>query len=160
MTPEEFNTVFRASLGEITRFLARRVDATDVEDIASELFALAWAKRSSIPEGMELAWLYKSARYLIANHHRKTKNRARIWSLINPPDSAPSAESIALGDLELADAWRKLSASEKEILALSALDGLTPKEISVAMEISENAVGIRLHRARVKLSELLSMKEN
>lgn len=160
MTPEQFDAVFRASLGEITRFLARRVEQSDIEDIAAELFALAWSKRSSIPQGMELPWLYKSARYLISNHHRKTNNRSKIFSRLNPPISAPSAESIAVADLELADSWRKLSAADREILALSAFEGLTPKEIAVALEISANAVGIRLHRARLRLAELLELKEN
>lgn len=160
MTPAQFDAIFRASLGEITRFIARRVAQSEIEDIAAELFALAWSKHESIPEGMELPWLYKTARYLIANHHRKANNRTRIFSRLNPPTSAPSAESIAISDLELADGWRKLSSAERDILALSAFEGLTPKEIAVALEISANAVGIRLHRARVKLAALLELKEN
>ena len=57
MSPEEFNAVFRALLPEVSKFLSRRVDPSDVEDIASDLFELAWAKRSQIPAGMELPWL-------------------------------------------------------------------------------------------------------
>ena len=78
MSPEEFNQVFRALLPEVSKFLARRLDASDVEDIASDLFELAWSKRDKIEKGQELPWLYKSARYLISNHYRKTAGRSRI----------------------------------------------------------------------------------
>jgi RNA polymerase sigma-70 factor, ECF subfamily len=157
MTPEQFNDLFRAQLAEITRFIARRVPEADVEDIAADLFEIAWAKKASIPEGLELAWLYKTGRYLIANHRRKSENRRRITSLLAEPVSAPSAESIALADVELAEAWRQLTASEREVLALWALDGLTTNELATALEISMNNVNVRLSRARKHLAEILQI---
>lgn len=155
MSPEEFNAIFRALLPEVSRFLTRRVDASDVEDLAADLFELAWAKRSQIEPGLELAWLYKSARYLIANHHRKQSGRARIFAGLKEPISAPSAESIALADVELASAWRTLSPKDQEILALWSFEGLEVPEIAKVIEISENAVNIRLSRARGALKAKL-----
>jgi RNA polymerase sigma-70 factor (ECF subfamily) len=155
MTPEQFNTIYRGQIGEISRFLARRVRPEEVEDLAADLFEIAWQKRSSIPEGLELPWLYKTARYLIANQRRKTQNRNRIFSLLAAPEAAPSAESIALADLGLGSAWEKLSAMDRELLALWALEGLDAKEIAVVLEISPNASAIRLTRAKQKLRDLL-----
>jgi len=156
MTPEHFNTLYRGQLVEISRFISRRVDQADVDDLASELFEIAWNKRATIQEGLELAWLYKTARYLIANLRRKTQNRNRILASISFPDSAPSAESIALADIELAGAWSKLSAKDRELLALWALEGLEVKQIAHVMEISDNACAIRLSRAKEKLRVLLA----
>ncbi len=155
MTPEQFNDVYRAQLPEISRFLARRLAADEVDDLAADLFEIAWSKRSSIPEGLELPWLYKTARYLIANHRRKLQNRARIFSLLAAPEAAPSAESLALADLGLGSAWEKLPANDRELLALWSLDGLEAREIAVVMEISPHAVAIRLTRAKEKLRNLL-----
>lgn len=155
MSPEQFNEVYRSALPEISRFLARRVDREQVEDLAADLFEIAWSKRSSIPKDLELAWLYKTARYLISNHRRKMQNRSRILGLLAEPSSAPSAESIAIADLGLASAWGKLTVSEQELLSLWAYEGLSAKEIAVVLEISENAGAIRLSRAKEKLKTLL-----
>jgi len=151
MTAEEFGALFRAHISEVSRFLARRLPADQVDDLASDLFEIAWNKRSSIPQGLELPWLYKTARYLIANHRRKEAGRFAILATLAEPVAAPSAESIALADLELSQAWARLNEKEREALALWALDGLEPKEVAVALGISGNAANIRLSRAKKNL---------
>lgn len=157
MSPEEFNQVFRALLPDVSKFLARRVNSEDVEDLAADLFELAWSKRDKIEKGLELAWLYKSARYLIANHYRKTSGRSRIMALLAEPVAAPSAESIAVADLTLSQAWSKLSAKEKEILALWSFEGLELQEISKILELSQNAAAVRLSRAKANLRNQLDV---
>lgn len=155
MTAEEFGALFRAHITEISRFLARRLPADQVDDIASDLFEIAWNKRSKIPQGLELPWLYKTARYLIANHRRKEAGRQAILASLAEPVAAPSAEAIALADIELAQAWGKLNEKEREALALWALDGLQPRQVAIALGISENAANVRLSRAKKNLlSEL------
>lgn len=151
MTAEEFGALFRAHIAEISRFLARRLPADQVDDLASDLFEIAWRKRASIPAGLELPWLYKTARYLISNHRRKESGRMAILASLAEPAAAPSAESIALADLELAQAWEKLADKEREALALWALDGLEPHEVATALGISNNAASIRLSRAKKNL---------
>lgn len=158
MTAEEFNTLFRAHLPEISRFLARRLPHDLVEDTASELFALAWSKRDSIPKDLEFPWLIRSARYLIANQHRKDSGRARILASFQEPVAAPSAEAVALADLTLAQAWKDLADKEREVLALWAFEALEPKEIALALETSENSVNIRLSRAKKNL--LANLEKN
>ena len=160
MTEQEFNDLFRSYLSETSRFIARRTKAEDVEDLAADLFALAWQKRDSIPKGLELPWLYKSARYLISNHNRKQQGRTSILATLQEPQSAPSAESIALADMELAEAWKGLSTKEKEVLSLWAFEGLEPKQLAVALEKSENACAIALSRAKSKLTQLLNSENN
>ena len=159
MTAEEFGALFRAHIVEISRFLARRVPESQAEDIASDLFEIAWTKRNSIPPGLELPWLYKTARYLISNHRRKESGRAAIFATLSEPVAAPSAESLALADLELSQAWSKLNEKEREALALWALDGLEPREIAVALGLSVNAVNIRLSRAKKNLLAELENSE-
>jgi RNA polymerase sigma factor (sigma-70 family) len=160
MTEQEFNDLFRSYLSEASRFIARRTKPEDVEDLAADLFALAWQKRDSIPKGLELPWLYKSARYLISNHNRKQQGRTSILATLQEPQSAPSAESIALADLDLAEAWKGLNTKEKEILSLWAFEGLEPKQLAVALEKSENACAIALSRAKSKLIQLLNSENN
>jgi DNA-directed RNA polymerase specialized sigma24 family protein len=76
------------------------------------------------------------------------------------PAAAPSAESIALADIELAEAWKKLNEKEREVLALWALDGLEPGEIAISLGLSTNAVNIRLSRAKKNiLAELEKLSD-
>jgi RNA polymerase sigma-70 factor (ECF subfamily) len=74
-----------------------------------------------------------------------------ILASLAEPAAAPSAEAIALADLELAQAWEKLTDKEREALALWALDGLEPHEVATALGISNNAANIRLSRAKKNL---------
>lgn len=151
MTAEEFNRVYRAHLTEITRFLARRLPSESVEDVASDLFEIAWNKRAVIRQGEELPWLYKTARYLIANFRRKQAGRSTILERFREPVAAPSAESIAIADLTMAAAWDALPAREREVLSLWAFEGLEPSEIALAVGQTENAVNVRLSRAKKSL---------
>ena len=160
MSPEEFNAIFRAQLPEITRFLARRLEHSHVDDIASDLFELAWSKKDSIPAGLELPWLYKSANYLVANFNRKQAGRNRLLSIFERPTTSPSAESIALADLELSEAWSRLKPAERELITLWSLDGLTNAQIAVVIGTNENTAAIRLTRAKAHLRNLLVDSEN
>jgi RNA polymerase sigma-70 factor (ECF subfamily) len=160
MTAEEFGALFRAHIAEISRFLVRRLPADQVEDMASDLFEIAWRKRGSIPKDFELPWLYKTARYLISNYRRKEAGRTSILASLSEPTAAPSAESIALADIELAEAWTSLPAKEQEVLAMWSMDGMEPDQISKALGISTNAVNIRLHRAKKNLLALLEKNSN
>lgn len=160
MESAEFSNLYRDHLLDITKFIARRVDPSQVEDLAADLFEVAWRKRDDIPQGFELAWLYKTARYLISNFRRKQSGRAQQMFLLSEPDSAPSAESVALADLSLASAWRKLSPQQQEVLALSAWDGLAPDQLAKVLGVSVNAANVRLSRARSALAIALQHEES
>jgi RNA polymerase sigma-70 factor (ECF subfamily) len=160
MTEQEFNQLFRDHLPEVSRFIARRTNAEDVEDLAADLFELAWHKRSKIPQGLELAWLYKSARYLVSNHNRKGAGRAAIFASLSEPVAAPSAESVAIADIELGAAWARLTPRDQEVLSLWAFEAMEPRQMAMVLEKSENACAIALSRAKTKLMEILESEKN
>jgi len=153
---QRFSEIYRATLPDISRFIARRCPPADVEDIAADLYEIAWSKRRTIPTGLEFAWLVKTARSLISNRNRKLGNRNRILALLEDPVAAPSAESIALADIELADAWKRLSERDREVLALWAFEGLEGDLLAEALEVSSGAASVRLSRARQRLLDALA----
>src|SRR5690606_15805284 len=55
----EFADVYRRHLPAVSAYLARRVPREDVEDLASDVFAIAWRKRATVTPGEELPWLYR-----------------------------------------------------------------------------------------------------
>ena len=156
VSPEYFAAVYTEHLGAVSRYLARRVDRDDVDDLAADVFAVAWRKRATVRPGEELPWLYRIAGYLVANHRRRLAARASFMGLLSVPDSAPSAESLVVADAELARAWGALGAREREVLALVVIDDLSVSDAATTLGITANAVSIRLHRAKKALADLLA----
>jgi RNA polymerase sigma-70 factor (ECF subfamily) len=151
----EFEAVYRRHLPAVSAYLVRRVARDDVEDLAADVFAIAWRKRASVASGEELPWLYRIASYQVANHRRRLAMRANLLGMLASPDSAPAADALLDADPQLAAAWRALSARHREVLALVVLDELSVAEAAIALEVSANAVSIRLHRAKKALAEAL-----
>jgi len=152
---EAFERAYARYLPAVSGYLYRRVERRFVEDLAADVFAVAWRRRASVAEGEELPWLYRIAGNLVANHRRKQATGAALLLALRPPDSAPSAEDIVVADATLAAAWRGLRIQEREILALALVEDLPVSDIAITLAISANAASIRLHRARKKLADLL-----
>lgn len=152
----DFAAVYERHLPAVSAYLARRVQSADVEDLAADVFAIAWRKRDDVAEGEELPWLYRIASYQVANHRRRVAARANMLALLTVPDSAPAADVLLDADPELAEAWARLPAKHREVLGLVVLDGLPVAEAAVALRVSANAVSIRLHRAKKALAEGLA----
>jgi RNA polymerase sigma-70 factor (ECF subfamily) len=141
VSPDEFSRQYAEHVVPITRFVARRVERADVEDIVADVLSVAWHKHS------------------ISNHRRKLARQTGLIARLVVRDSAPSAESIAIADISLATAWARLPQQYREVLSLVAIDGLTVTEAAGVLGITANAVSIRLNRARNQLSRLLAGDE-
>jgi RNA polymerase sigma-70 factor (ECF subfamily) len=152
----EFEAVYRRHLPAVGAYLARRVARDDIEDLAADVFAIAWRKRDSVTPGEELPWLYRIASYQVANHRRRLAMRTSLLGVLAAPDSAPAADALLGSDPELAAAWRTLAARHREVLALVVLEEMPIAEAAVTLEISANAVSVRLHRAKKALGEALA----
>lgn len=156
---EQFTRTYRELLPAISRYLSRRVPEREVEDLAAQTFEIAWGKRTEVTAGEELPWLYRIASFQVANYRRKHQSAVRYLVLSLVPESAPSAESLAIFDIDLAAAWRTLTSAEQSLLALVVFEGLSVQDAATAREISANAASIRLHRARKKLADQLLVKD-
>lgn len=152
---DRFRDVYRANLGAIRAYLARRVPFGDVDDLSADVFAVAWKKMRQVTPGEELPWLYRIASFVVANYRRKEKNRLDLLWLVSEPDSAPGADAFVEGDPDLAAAWGQLTVVHREALALVVVDGVSVQEAAKVIGISANALSIRLHRAKKILAEKL-----
>lgn len=151
----QFERAYIQYLPAVSGYLFRRVQRQFVEDLAADVFAVAWRKRASVAPGEELPWLYRIAANVVANHRRKVASGSALLASLRPADSSPSAEDIVVADATLAAAWRELKPGEREVLALSLVEQLAPAELAVALGVSVNAATIRVHRAKKRLRELL-----
>ena len=151
-----FREVYRDYVGPIRAYLARRVPFGEVEDLAADVFAVAWKKRASVTSGEELPWLYRIASFVVANYRRKERHRLDVLWLFHEPDTAPAADSFLETDPDLADAWKRLTSAQQELLVLVIVEGLALRDVALVMGTTQNALSIRLHRAKKQLAEGLT----
>lgn len=139
-------------------FAIRRVGTReDAEDVLAETFAVAWRRRGEIPEP-PLPWLYAVAGNVVRNSRRSTRRLGRLRGKLAgqpKPQGVDHAELVAANDA-FAVAFADLSESQREILRLVAWEGLGARDGAIALDCSETAFKVRLHRARAELEKRLA----
>jgi len=157
MTPEEhFRRVYAGNFEAVLAYATRRVaQPADAGDVVAETFLVAWRRHREIPPGDEARlWLYGVARRVLANHHRgdarreRLRERLRAFAVFSPGIDLPSR-------LAVREALATLPEPDRELLMLTAWEGLEPREAASVLRISPAAVRTRLSRARTRLRNLL-----
>lgn len=149
-----FETLAREELIDpLRRYLARRTDPATADDVLAEVLLVCWRRRAELPQPA-LPWAYGVARHCLANAERAVRRQGRVaarLAVVDPPretDRAPEDRHAALHD-----ALARLRDDDAELLRLWAWEQLSPTEIAGVLEVTPNAVSIRLHRAKQRLRE-------
>lgn len=148
MSHEKFEALFTQNADLVRRYIARRHVGDDVDDLAAEVFTIAWQRFSTIPAGHELPWLYRTAWNVLANAHRKVLPLLSADGVDAP--EADIADTVIATDRLLA-CWATLAPREREILRLAAWEGLTGRELAATLGLSEGGASAALSRARMTL---------
>jgi len=147
-----FDAYFRGHAGRIYTFALRRTDAQAAQDVTAETFLIAWRRRAQMPSE-PLPWLYGIARGVLANEMRAANRRGALASRLST--EAHLYTSTATDDHHVMEALGALRESDREALLLCAWDGLSTKEAAKVVGCSAATFGVRLHRARARLSRAL-----
>src|SRR5215475_868937 len=163
-TPGAFGVIFDRHGSTLLRFLARRVDPTDAEDLLGEVFRIAFERRSTFELDRDSArpWLYGIAANVVAKHHRSEARRLRAVARVaadrgvedDPADRAVAAADAGARWTRVMDALGTLPAAERQILQLVAWEELRYDEIALALGIPLGTVRSRLSRGRARLAAL------
>lgn len=156
---ECFRTIFVAHYQSILAYSLRRVaDAADAHDIVSETFTVAWRRLERIPSGDDsLPWLYGVARRCLANQRRRMLNQTRLVDKLSDDPSMIGINTAVVPSVEpdrviaVREALDKLRPADREILRLAEWEELSHRHIALAVGTTENAVAVRMHRARGRL---------
>jgi RNA polymerase sigma-70 factor (ECF subfamily) len=154
-----FDALFEATHRRVLAYCLRRVgEPADAEDAAADTYAIAWRRLRDLPAGAELPWLYGVARRVLANQRRGTERRGGLLARL--VHRAPAfAETPAMddgaddGDGPALRALAALRPDDREVLRLVAWEGLDHAGIASVLDITPNAVAIRVHRARRRFAE-------
>ncbi|WP_188194500.1 RNA polymerase sigma factor [Nonomuraea sp. SYSU D8015] len=157
---DRFEAVYTQTYERILGYAMRRCDSPeDAADVVAETFAIAWRRMDAMPAGDEARlWLYGVARNVLANH-RRGQDRRRTRHVALDADLADLYARSSAGGDELgviARALRELPEADRELISLVAWEGLDHGQLATVLGCSRNAVRIRLHRARKRLSKALA----
>lgn len=164
--PNEFETWYRDHRSSVYRYVRFRVATREMaEDVTSEVFlkALRAFGRYDPERASPRTWLLRIARNAVTDHLRGLKRRGSLHvSLDRIPDLAadvPGQEDRVIRQeriQRLLNGSQELRKVDQEVLSLRYGAGLSNAEIAEHLEISNNAVAVRLHRALRRLKAAVS----
>jgi RNA polymerase sigma factor (sigma-70 family) len=161
--PPDFSEWFREHRPTVYRYIRFRLATREAaEDVTSEVFmkALRAMDRYDPSRASPRTWLLRIARNAVTDHLRSLRRRSSLHvSLDRVPDlvaDVPTQEERLLREERLGmvlNANRCLRPADQEILSLRYGGELNNQEIADALNISGNAVAVRVHRALARLKD-------
>ena len=168
--PPDFDEWFREHRPTVYRYVRFRLATREAaEDVTSEVFmkALRALDRYDPTRASPRTWLLRIARNAVTDHLRSLRRRSSLHvSLDRVPDlvaDVPTQEERVLREERIEmilNANHGLRPADQEILSLRYGAGLTNQEIAEALNISGNAVAVRVHRALARLKEAVEQQRS
>jgi RNA polymerase sigma-70 factor (ECF subfamily) len=148
-------------LGTIARSIAR---PEDVEDVAQEVFLRLYFSLEQLrtPEVFE-PWLYRLTVNAAYDYLRKQRRRMEFRMSDLSEQQVIMADAVAGGKVERDVQYHKkvreavdsllgaVSEADRILLMLKEVDGLSLKELEKIYKVNENALKVRLFRARQRV---------
>ena len=161
---DAYRRFLQATATHLRAFLRRRLGRwpDEVEDLVQESLLAIHNQRQSYDTGVPLtAWVYAIARYKLIDWLRR---HARRDSLHDPLDDVDEGESAlftsadeAAGEArrDLAKVLAMLPERQRDAIIHTKLDGLSVREAAGALQMSESAVKVSVHRGLKTLAAML-----
>ena len=139
----------------------------EVDDIVQDIFLTALEKAGKFRGQSSLkTWLTVITLNRCRTYHRRRKIWRRVVATLTarPRAASSAADQAALSDevaREVRSAVAALPSRDREVIVLHYLEHKSPVEIAELLGSSQNAIEVRLHRAKAKLRQSLQglMKE-
>lgn len=154
---QRFRQLWEDHYADVLAFALRRVGDREIAaDVVAETYLVAWRRRDQLPDDAR-PWLFGAARKIIGNARRGEGRRAALLIKLSGETSADPRGAAAhhgnrdSSQSEVAQAFARLSARDREILALVAWEELTPSEAARALNMPTARFSVRLHRAKQRL---------
>ena len=156
-----FTRMYEVYYPDVLAYCARRVNRTDAEEVANEVFAVLWRKIDTVENDHAAPWLYAVAYRAITNRWRGIKRQRKLSERLNGlgtrvPDAVETVVVRRDEDRQVLAAIARLKPADQEVLRLSAWEELTAPQIAEVVGCSVSAAEQRLHRAKKRLGKVLS----
>lgn len=166
--PELFTAVFDRYYPPVHRYLAQRVGQEIADDLASEVFLVAFDRRARYEpaQGSARPWLYGIATNLLHRHRRSEARRYRALARSTAAWEAAERDhqpvEHRLDDLAVQgeyaatlEALSRLAPHERDLLTLLTWEDFSYEQAAAAFGLPVGTVRSRTHRARAKLRRLV-----
>ncbi len=166
--PTVFDVIFDRHFVTIYRYLERRIGDDGADDLAGEVFRIAFERRDRFDTAWDsaLPWLYGIATNLLRTRRRSEHRalnalrRATVMAQVVNVDDAydrvtESLEAATQVD-QIGPVLQQLSDGDRDALLLFAVEELSYSEVAIALSIPVGTVRSRINRARRQLRELLA----
>jgi RNA polymerase sigma factor (sigma-70 family) len=160
-----FDELYRSAGAAVLGYaLSRCTSREDALDVTAETFLVAWRRRAELPANPAdaRAWVFGVARGTLANLTRGGRRSQRLEQRLietsqvaTLPDPARIHQSRA-DTRQVRRALDALSADDRELVTLTAWEGLTPTQVGAVLGLTPGAARSRLHRARLRLRASLT----
>jgi len=159
-----FGRIVEAHQGRIFAYLGRMgLDSATAEDVAQDTFLRVWRNAGQFNPrlGGLTTWILTIARNLALTH---LSRRGRRFELSGAEEPADAASDLPQPDEHLVAKQRRerlhaalscLSPADRNLLAASYIDDLDLTTIARIEGCSMTAAKVRLHRARMRLKQIL-----
>ena len=163
--PGAFEAFYRAHLPWVRRFVARRVeDPHTAADLTADIFLAVVDSASSYDAkaGPAVSWLAGIARNVVADHVRRRGRESRANGRLSGRALLDEQSADRIADRidgeraarELYRALAQLPDSQRAVVELVAVDGLSLTDAAQALGISAGNARVRYHRARARLQDV------
>ena len=127
----------------------------EAEDITSETFVRAWASSETIRVATVRGYLFTIARNLFLQRLRKKSRHVALDENLHDPQASPYVQFEQKAELQAVLAGlQKLPEIDRAALLMRAFDEMPYEEIAQALGISLSAVKVKIHRARLALTNI------
>ena len=145
------------------RVLAFLLHLTGDHDLASDLVQESFTRYLSRygRDAGNLALLFTIARNAALDTFRKRRESQGDWNEAVSRDSGPEGRLIEKQEFDtVLAAVRRLDDLDRQLISLLATGTFSYKEIGRMLDISEANVKVKVHRARLRLKEILADGES
>ena len=133
-------------------------DRAWAEDVTHDVFLKLWGQLSALANSDDLGgWLYTvTARIAISRLRARTGLLTVVRKWLQPPAAALPDDELHARRISHAalQSLQKLPDRERVVLCMVALDGLSQREVSIRLKLSEGYVSKLLQRGREQLRGL------
>jgi RNA polymerase sigma-70 factor, ECF subfamily len=155
---DAYEVLVRRHRGRIYRIALRMLgDPHDAEDVAQDVVIQLWTALAGFTGASSFTtWLYR-----IVVNRCLNKTRRRRWTrpvLDDDPAPAAGADDTVIAQQRMRATMEAIAAlppEQRAVIVLHQLEGLSYREVAAVVNISEDAVRGRLHRARMDLLHTL-----
>lgn len=157
---DAFRGLYESAYADLLKFVQRRTDVANAEDIVAEAFLIVWRRFSEAPkrEDDARAWLFGITRNLMLNDRRGEQRRQALGVRLAETTATSHVDShadLVSSRVDLGRAWALLSEVHQEALGLAIFENLAAPQAAHVVGISPVAFRLRLTRARRALRLLL-----